>query len=106
RMYGRDDKVELREAVVGEIQSPVGEDVALDACKQREAVESIVEGADARGMPECPCLVEAVSHGERTAMVGNGDVVTAGATCAIGHRLEVVPAVGLRRVHVEIAEQV
>ena len=45
-----DDDVELGEAVVGEIEPAVGEDVALDAGQQRQALEAAVQRADAGGV--------------------------------------------------------
>ena len=74
---GRHDDVELREAVVGEIERAVGEDVALDAGQQRQPLEAAVQGADARGVLERAALVEPVGHRQRLAVVGDGDVLVA-----------------------------
>ena len=63
------------EAVVGEIQRSVLEDVALDAGKEREPVESPVQAPDARGVFERAALVESVGHGQRLAVIGDGDVL-------------------------------
>ena len=45
-----DDDVELSEAVVGEIEAAVAEDVALDSCEQREVLEASVQCPNASGV--------------------------------------------------------
>ena len=94
------------EAVVGEIERAVGEDVALDAGQQRQPFEAAVQRADARGVLERAALVEAVGHRQRLAVVGDRDVLVAEPVGGRGHRLERLAAVGLGRVHVQVAAQV
>ena len=74
RVDGRDDEVQLREAVVGEIHRPVGPDVALDARQYRHALEAAVQAADRARVFERARLVEAVRHRERLTVVGDRDV--------------------------------
>ena len=105
-MDRRDDDVELGEAVVGEIEAAVGEDVAFDSGEQREVLEASVQCPNARGVLERPALVEAIGHGERLAVVGDGDVLATEAMRGLRHRGQVVSPVGLRRVHVQIATQI
>ena len=69
-----DDDVELGEAVVGEIHRAVGPDVALDPGEHGDALEPSVQLADAAGVFERAPLVEPVGHGERLAVIGDGDV--------------------------------
>ena len=106
RVHRRDDEIELGEAVVGEIEPAVGQDVALDAGEQRQALESAVQRPHAGRVLERAALVEAVGHRQRLAVVGDGDVLMAEAVRRGGHRLEVVPAVGGGRVHVQVAAQI
>ena len=106
RVHRGDDEIELGEAVVGEIEPAVGEDVALDAGEQRQSFEAAVQRAHAGRVLERATLVEAVGHGQRLAVVGDGDVLVAQAVRGGGHRLEVVLAVGRGRVHVQVAAQI
>ena len=101
-----DDDVELGEAVVGEIERAVGEDVALDAGEQRQALEAAVQRADPGRVCERARLVEAVGHRQRLAVIGDRDVLEAEPVRRCGHRLEVVLAVRRGRVHVQVAAQV
>ena len=101
-----DDDVELSEAVVGEIEPAIGQDVAFDSGEQREILESAVQRPDAGGVFERPSLVEAVGHRERLAVIGDGDVLAAEAMRGLRHRRQVVAAISLRRVHVQIATQI
>ena len=65
-----------------------------------------VERANARGMLQRAVLVEPVGHRERLAVVGDRDVAVAKPVRGGGHRLQIVAAVGDRRVHVKIAAQI
>ena len=51
-------------------------------------------------------FVEPVGHRQRLAVIGDRDVFEAGVARREHHRLEVVLAVGLGRVHVQVAAQV
>ena len=79
RMDGRDDDVELGEAVVREVHRAVRTDVAFDAGQQRDAVEPVADLANAPGVREGAVLVEAVRHRERFAVIGNRQVLKSGA---------------------------
>ena len=106
RVHRGDDDVELGEAVVGEVEPAVGEDVAFDAGEQRQALEASVQRAHAGGVLERAPLVEAVGHGQRLAVIGDGDVLVSQPVRGRGHRLEIVLAVGRGRVHVQVAAQI
>ncbi len=69
------DDVELSQAVVGEIEPAIGQDVALDSSEQREVLKAAVQRPDASGVFERASLVEAIGHRERLAVVGDGDVL-------------------------------
>ena len=90
----------------GEIETAVGQDVALDAGEQSQSLEAAVERAHAGRMLECAPLIQSVGHRQRLAVIGDGDVPMAHGVRRRGHRLEVVAAVGLGRVHVQVAAQV
>ena len=51
-------------------------------------------------------FVEAVGHRQRLAVIGDGDVAMSQAMRGGGHGLEIVAAIGRRRVHVEVATEV
>ena len=74
----------------------------------REAVEVVaaVERADVGRMLQRARLVEAVGHGQRAAVIGDGDVLEAGVARRPRHRPGVGAAVGGRRVHVQVAAHV
>ena len=105
-MHRGDHDVELRQAVVGQVHRAVGADVALDAGQQRDAVQFVVQRAHGRRMGECATLVEAVGHGQRLAVVGDGQIGQAGLARRQRHRANRVLAVGRGRVAVEVAAQV
>ena len=65
-----------------------------------------VQRADARGVLERAPLVEAVGHRQRLAVIGDRDVPVSQPVRGCCHRLEVVAAVGGRRVHVQVADDV
>ena len=94
------------EAVVGEIHRAVGADVALDAGQQRETLEPLIDLADRARMRQGAGFVEAVGHGQRLAVIGDGQVVQPGGLCGAGHALDVVAAVGRRRMAVQVAPQI
>jgi hypothetical protein len=79
---GRDDEVELGEAVVGQVHRAVGQDVALDAGEQRDAFEALADLADMRRVLERRRFVEAAGHRQRLAVIGDGDVLQARAFAA------------------------
>ena len=106
RVHGGDDEIELGEAVVGEVEAAVVQDVALDAGEQRQSFEPAVQRAHAGGVLERAALVEAVGHRQRLTVIGDGDVLVSHAVRGRGHRLEIVLAVGRGRVHVQIAAQI
>ena len=101
-----DDDVERGQAVVGKVERAVGLDVALDAGQQTYAGPFRIEGADTSGVLERAPLVQAVGHRQRLAVVGDGDVLQAGVPRRRCHRSEIVFAVGLCGVHVQIAAQI
>ena len=49
-VHGCDDQVERREAVVGEIERSIGQDVAFNPGEEPHAVRRAVGRADARGV--------------------------------------------------------
>ena len=98
--------IELGEAVGRQIHRAVGQDVALDAGEHANAVDAPVQLADARGMGQRAGFVEPVGHRQRLAVIGDGDVLESGVARREHHRLEVVLAVRLGRVHVQVAAQV
>ena len=72
-----DDEIERGEAVVGQVERAVRLDVAFDAGQQPDAGAFGIHGANASGVRERAALVEAVGHGERLAVIGDGDVLRA-----------------------------
>ena len=71
----------------------------------RSAIAS-VDGADPGGVLESPPLVQAVGHRQRLAVIRDGDVLEAARARGRSHRRDVLLAVGLGRVHVQVAAQV
>src|SRR5207247_6966384 len=75
RVNGRDDDVERREAVVGEIEGSVRFDVAFNTCEEPDAEAFRIDGPNAgRALDRAP-LVQAVRHGQRPRVIGDGDVL-------------------------------
>ena len=74
--------------------------------QQADAEPSGVERADARGVRERAALVEAVGHGERLAVIGDRDVFEPRLPRRHRHRPDVVLAVRLGGVHVEVAAEI
>ena len=104
RLATTDVEIQLRQAIVGQVESAVGQDVALDAGQHAHAVLT-VEGTNARGVSERPALVESVRHRERLAVIGDGDVVVTQRDRAPDHGLDRVASVAPRAMDVKIAQE-
>ena len=66
----------------------------------------VADLADARRVRERAVLVEAVGHRQRFAVIGDGEVAEAGVARGDRHRFDVVAAVGLGGMRVEVAADV
>ena len=106
RVHRGDDDVERGEAVVGEVELP---SARMSHSMPASSVKPAKRPFSARTRAACAQrarLVEAVGHRQRLAVVGDGDVLEPRAAAAAGHLLERVAAVGLGRVHVQVAAEV
>ena len=65
-----------------------------------------VDLADAPDMFKRPLLVQAVGHGQKLGVVGDGDVAVAARQGSLGHFADGVVAVCCRGVHVQVTAQV
>lgn len=105
-MHGYHDQIELREAVVCQVEAAVRQDVALDAGEQRQAVEPAVQRAHPAGVLQRAVLVEPIGHPQRLAVIRDGHVAVTEAVRAGRHRFKIVAAVGGRGVHVQVAPEI
>ncbi len=106
-MNAGDDDVELRERVVFQIELAFAEDVDLDAGEEVDAAFHLgVHLPHAGGVGERATVVHAVGHGEVLAVVGDGDVAAPARKGGLGHLADGAGAVGLGRVHVDVAVEV
>ena len=105
-VHAGDDDVHLGEHVVGEIEIAVGEDVDFDAGKDRDAVDLLARGANARDVLDGALVVEAVGEGQVLGVVGDGHVLVAARLGGLGHFFDRVLAVGFDGVHVDVALQI
>ena len=105
-MHRRDNEIELREATIRQIEGAVRLDIAFDAREQPDAGAFRVDRADPRRVIGGVPLVEAIRHGQRLTVIGDREILEPGRARRFGHRSDIVPAVGLARVAVQIAAEV
>ncbi len=101
-----DHDVKLGERVFGEIHFAVAFDVAFEAGENAEREAGAVQIANLFGESHCALFIQAVGHGERFGMIGDGDVFVAERVGGLGHFLERGAAVGFGGVHVQVAADV
>jgi hypothetical protein len=98
--------LELCEDVVGKVEPPVGEDVALDPAQDAKRGEQFVCRRDLLGLAADVVRGEAAdgSHGGR--VVADREVVVAALPGGAGHLLDAGPSVRPSRVAMEVAADV
>ena len=105
-VHARLHPVELREDVVGKVEPPVGEDVALDPAQDAERRQQLVRGRDLLGLAADVVRGEPAdgAHGGR--VVADREVVVAALAGGAAHLLDARPPVRPRRVAVQVAADV
>ena len=105
-MDARLHPIELGEDVVGQIEPPVREDVALDTAQDAERRQQLVRRRDLLGLAADVVGGEPAdgAHGRR--VVADREVVIAARAGGASHLLDARPAVRPRRVAVEVAADV
>jgi hypothetical protein len=80
--------VELGQDVIGKIEPPVGEDVALDPAQHAERCQQFVRGADLLCLPAHVVCGESPdgAHGGR--VIADGEIVIAALLSGAGHLLD------------------
>ena len=87
--------------------APSLQDVALEAARRCGCPGRLrLMLAHLAGEGDHALLIQAVGHGQRLGVVGDGDVLVAALARGLGHLLERGAAVGLGGVHVEVAADV
>ena len=106
-MHAGDDDLHLRQHLIVQIQSAVGQNIHLDAGEDADAALHLaVHRADALDVFERPLLIQAVGHGQVFRVVGDGDVLVAASQRGLSHLADGVVSVGGIGVHVQVAAQV
>ena len=105
-MHAGDDDVHLLEHGVGEIERAVGQDIHFDAGENSDALEFVVDGANALDVFDRALVVETIGEGQVLRVVGDGHVFVAMLFGRLGHFFDGVAPVGFDGVHVNIALQV
>jgi hypothetical protein len=100
------DPVELGQDVVGEVEPPVREDVALDAAQDAERRQRVVGRRDLLGLPADVVGVQARDGADGRRVVADRDVVVAAAARGAAHLLDARASVRPRRVAVQVAADV
>ncbi len=98
--------VELRQHVVGEVEPPVREDVALDPAQDAERREQLVRGGDLLALAADVVRREALDGADRRRVVADRDVVVAAVDRGARHLLDRGAAVRPGRVAVQVAADV
>ncbi len=97
------DVIERRQHIVVEIQAAVGENVALGALEDFDALQTLIDRVDFRLLLPHALGSEAVGHGQRLRMVAEAEVFQAELFRGQRHLLDAVAAVAVGRVAVEHA---
>ena len=103
---GGDDPVGFLEHVVGQVHRAVFQNVHFDALEDRDPIH--LGGQLVDGFPMLPQTfgVEPLGHGDALGVIGDGDVGVAALLGGGDHFCQRGPAIGRRRVHVQVAAQV
>ena len=91
--------VQLRQHFVVEIETPVLQDVHLDAGEQANAQAALVRGADLLNLFEHALFVQSVGHRDRLAVVRQRNVLVAEFPRGFSHLLDGVAAVARGGMH-------
>ena len=98
--------VQLRQHVVGEVEPPVREDVALDPAQDAERREQLVRGRDLLALAADVVRREALDGADRRRVVADRDVLVAAVDRGARHLLDRGAAVRPGRVAVQVAADV
>ncbi len=98
--------LQLGEHVVGKVERPVGEDVALDSAQDAEGCEALVDRRDLLGLTAHVVRSEPGHDADVRRVVADGEVVVAPRACRVRHLLDRGLPVGPGRVAVEISSYV
>ena len=97
------DPVELGEHVVGQVEPPVREDVALDPAQDAERRQPLVRGRDLLALAADFVAGEPGDGADGRRVVADGDVLVAELARGAAHLLDARAAVRPRRVAVQVA---
>ncbi len=100
------DPIQLGEHVVGKVERPVGEDVALDPAQDAEGCEALVDSGDLLGLTAHVVRFEPGYDADVRRVVADGEVVVAPRAGGVRHLLDRGLPVGPGRVAVEISSYV
>src|ERR1700751_1386717 len=70
-----DDKVHLREDLVGEVEVALAEDIDLNSGEDLDAFHAIADFANTLDVYEGALVVEAIGEGQVLRVIGDGDVL-------------------------------
>ena len=105
-MHAGDDEVEFGQRVFAQVHAAVAQDVALESGKDADATLFPVERANLACEIDGAAFIQAVRHGQRLRVVGDGDVVVTQGAGGLDHLFERAAPVALARVHVQVAANV
>ena len=105
-MHAGDDEVEFGQSVFAQVHAAVAQDVALKSGKNADATLFLVERTNLAGEIDGAAFVQAVRHGQRLRVVGDGDVAVTQGASGLDHLFERAAPVALLSVHVQVAADI